>query len=685
MNNIKIVGLALFIIIAAAGCRKEKSDFSGGDNYITSFQLKQGDMIFQAAISEGQIVLSAPEDFSLDNATATVVVSENARITPDPSGIQNWNEEHTFTVTSYNGTKQTYQYSVVRNVVAKDGDVVLLTQADVEALAALNVTQINGSLTIGAATGLDSVYSLASLSGLKTIQYGLTINATYAGDDLAGLENLETVGSLQIQQNKSLRTVELPKLAAVMSDLIINQSPVTIVRFPELTHIDKGLQILAGNNISEMEFPKLKNIVENLTLTGATTSLLTVISFPLLEKAGGNISISNWREATTLSMPLLSTTTAVNISGLAKLESLSMPALTSTGNNVTLSSLPLLTDLDLTSLQSTGGEFFLSSLSQLKNTQGIKSLQSVGGRLYLSGLTALDDAELSGLAQVNTVSGDITLSQVPFKKFLGFALSQVNSLSINGSNISSIEEINVSNLDVVNTLSVTNVSSVFTLKGKNNFTGSLTLQNSGPSVMEGFEEVNNLNYTMNQNTQPERAINIRKINGNATLSVYNFPTFRMPLLEEVAGAISLTTSDGISIIEFPVLKKAGSATLDVAILPAFELSALQTVEGNFSISTGKYRADNLAVLDMPSLHTVGGILSLSGYSTNYYNTKLTQLDGLSSLQNAGGITVSYNMGLTDFTGLKNVLPSLAPANWNVSNNNYNPTYQDMLDGKYVKP
>ncbi|WP_147387054.1 hypothetical protein [Alistipes sp. AF48-12] len=54
-----------------SSCDKSEDDpFTGGDNYITSFVLKNGDQTITAAIDEDKIVVTAPATFSLASATA---------------------------------------------------------------------------------------------------------------------------------------------------------------------------------------------------------------------------------------------------------------------------------------------------------------------------------------------------------------------------------------------------------------------------------------------------------------------------------------------------------------------------------------------------------------------------------------------------------------------------------------
>lgn len=303
INHIKIGLLSLLVTVFVCSCNKDESPFSGGDNYISSFRLTQGDITLNAAISNGSMVLTAPENLSLEGATASVTLSENASIAPDPASVTHWDEEQTFVVTAHNGTASTYTYSVERNAVSKDGDITLLTQSDVEALAALNLTEINGNLIVGAATGPDSVYSLAPLSSLKTIVNGLTIDATYAGESLAGLENLEKVGALQIMgelqvwPDAKIKKVELPKLKTIMTDLIVNPSSVETLRLPELVSIDKNFSVTASD-IAVMELPKLETIAGNLTFQGTNprnsgdgNTTLTAAEFPALRKIGGEVPL----------------------------------------------------------------------------------------------------------------------------------------------------------------------------------------------------------------------------------------------------------------------------------------------------------------------------------------------------------------------------------------------------------
>jgi len=175
-----VTGCLLASVTFFSACKK-KSDFVGIDNYITSFSLKKGSTTFMAAITDSSIIINAPEGFSLDSATATVKLSEHASIYPNPSAIISWNEESQFVVNAYDGARKIYRYTIQRKGISVDNDVVLATQADVDAFAAQGATEIAGNLIIGAMTGTDSITNLNGLYKLKKIGYSLIVYPTFSG------------------------------------------------------------------------------------------------------------------------------------------------------------------------------------------------------------------------------------------------------------------------------------------------------------------------------------------------------------------------------------------------------------------------------------------------------------------------------------------------------------------------
>ena len=112
------------------------------------------------------------------------------------------------------------------------------------------------------------------------------------------------------------------------------------------------------------------------------------------------------------------------------------------------------------------------------------------------------------------------------------------------------------------------------------------------------------------------------------------------------------------------------------------LPELASVGGNLTLYSGRYWRS----VDCPKLTSVGGKFTLTATnSTSYTNGYLVNLDGFSALTNVRAVEITRQAKLTSFEGLKGAFPLAAATNWTVSGNSYNPTYQNLLDGIWVKP
>ncbi|MBE9600965.1 hypothetical protein [Pedobacter sp. MC2016-24] len=699
--------LYMMLAIVLLGSCKKDSLFKGTDNNITAFELNQGDVVLKGAISQNNIVITAPENMVLTGATPKVLLSEKASIQPDPASISNWDEAHEFVVTAHNGSQTTYSYKVERNIISREGDVVLLSQADVDALAALKLTAINGSLTIGKASGEDKITSLDALSGLKSIAYDLNINPTYTAKDLSGLKNLEQVGAIQIGALEKLETLELPKLKTVMLNLVVNGAGVKTIKLPELLKIDKGLQLISLLSLTEINFPKLKSIVQNISIQGSyAPSLLKSIAFPELENMEGDLIISQWTQLASIQFPKLKKVNELSVIGFAELKAFEAPQLKNILANLEISHNEKMSTLDLSGLQTVAGGFRLQNLPELKNLDGLKSLTSVqgdlffytmpgiknmnglkslvsvGGNVMLSGFNVLEDPNLEALANLKKITGTLTISETPFKKFTGFGLTEISSLSIFGYNVSTIEEIDVTKLNILTNITLSNISTNVKLKGKDSYDCGLTFDQANVTL-EGFKEVKDFTYNMSSaDLKPVQTITVAKVKNNLTLGIYGFSKLSLPNLEEIGKASRITVSSKME-LDLPALKKSGSLEIAATQMDVLNFPALQTIDGDCSINTANYQG-SMGDLKLPALTSINGTLKLFGYSSYYTNTKMANLNGLSALSSVKRIEISYNVALNDFTGLKKAIASIAASNWVVSGNKYNPSYDDMVNAKYVK-
>lgn len=703
--NYKHIHAIIFIAVAAVlitGC-KEEDPFNGIDNYVSSFQLNLNGTILTGVISENNLSVVAPENLSLNGAIATAVISENSTIIPNPSVITDWDNSQTFTVTSHNGTSKVYNYSVTRSDLIKNGNVTLLTQADVEAFSALEISEINGSLTIGATSGTDSVKSLASLSKLETITNDLIINPTYCGNNLSGLENLKKTGSIQIGQLTQLKQAVFPTLTSVMTDIIVSKTQITSLEFPELVNVDNKITITSVDSMVKLSFPKLKSVVAGITIQGTSYNQLDTLLFSSLEEIGGNLAISTFNYLTCFDMPKLKTVTTLTVSGFSKLTTLLFPELVNADGNVTISDNPLLTSLNFSSLTSVFGYFYLQSLplvtslngfaslktvggdmklyklNLVKNMDGFASLTSVGGTLTLNNLPLATD--LSGLGSLTTV-GDLGIYLVPFKTLSDLSsLKNLQTLIISNSEILTIEEIDINEFEGLESVEIKNVYNSFVLKGPAIFNGTLSFSYSN-FELEGFEQVTGLTVSSFKESSNvvDKEIGIKTVTGNLNLYLYNISgTLSMPYIQQVGGTF---TSSGTGKASVASLKTAGNINITASFNDTLSLPALETVSGNFYITTANYQGAATDI-QIPLLSSVGGVLNISGYSSYYSNKSLKNLNGFSSLKSVGSVSINFNTVLSDYSGLKNAFSSFTSSNWTTSGNSFNPTYQDLVDGKWV--
>jgi hypothetical protein len=163
---------------------------------------------------------------------------------------------------------------------------------------------------------------------------------------------------------------------------------------------------------------------------------------------------------------------------------------------------------------------------------------------------------------------------------------------------------------------------------------------------------------------------------------------------ETAGGINLTNLGSLATLNLPALTEITGYSSGTATLGGFtygvssnkittvSLPNLKSVVGNVAI-TGLAAAYPLATISFPALKTITGTLTITG--TN--NTKFTDLSGFNALTSAAGVAISNFTQLKDFEPLKGLFtpmpaPELTADTWKITGCGYNPTYRDMVDGKY---
>jgi PBP1b-binding outer membrane lipoprotein LpoB len=716
---IKIYLLLSLAAVFVAGCNNE-DPFTGKDSYITAFSLQQGEAVFTAAIVGDVITVTVPEGFSLTQAKATVKLSENAIIYPDPNDITDWNNEQQFLVTAHNGAKTTYKYMVEYSGIAHYGTVILKTQAEVDAFGAQDITFVNGNLTIGQTAGTDSITSLAPLAGLKEVVYAFTLQPTCAITGLEGLENLERVGGIMqfggattATALKHLETVTLPALKSA-GGITLQNAATIIVELPELASVSK--QFSLNCPLFQLQLPNLQTVGGALTLTTSNASITSLdkVYLPALEEAG-SITISAFPNVTKADFPQLKKSGGLSCSSMSKLSIIHAPALEETTGRIYLYGLTVLTEFELPALKQ-ASELQISNCSMLRILEFPKLID-----ITTINLQSTPVINLAGFSSLQT-AGTVTLYSLKELTKIEWPASvqRIDNLTVQYISTPAPSVINVKGINI-GTLNLTgNATATEKLIGDEVFSGALliNMNNASPfpdklPQLEGFSEVDSLNVSpMGANKMHIRGI--RKIKrGFYTGTGYSgYPhEFSIPDLEEVGGNVTIwfpyikNTPATLTAVTFDKLARVGgNFTLDVAIYvdtsdvatsvaDTLSFPELTTVGGNFVISSS-YDADytsyvykGFKIIRFPKLATVGGKLTLqAGTSSSNRNKRLETLDGFKALTSVGSIAITRQAALVDYSGLKELFKTLPPEGWiTPTNNGYNPSYQDLKDGIWTKP
>lgn len=712
MNKILKIWLMLLGVSALLwGCEKEDNLFKGNDNYITSFILEKNGVEYIGAITGNVIEMSIPYGEELSGFTAKYDICEQAEIAPDPMTITNWNQNLTFTVTAYNNESRSYSYSVkMKEMEPFTGDVVLLTQSDINEFGAKNLQVIEGNLIIGKAEnieeGADTIKTLEPLNSLKKITGSLTFNRTFKeAKSFGGLQNLEHVGELNLGSSASggtfyfaennvvaefgnLKTVtgavnivaniaaiKFPKLEEAMTLYIQYANNAEEISFPKLSAINNhftlknlsaiqtlsfpALKTVAGNfamdncaKVTAVEFPLFESIGRNCSIN--TMAAMTGIEFESLEIIGGNLEMKTLNALTSIKFPKLKSANKISVTSCNKVAEFQMNSLERVATDMELNK-PVVESLSFDNLKKVGGTFKLQQLEQLQSLN--TPLFEQAGSIYLYKLSLLTSAEFP---KMDTVGKADFITTPLLEKIV--APKRIGTFTLNaGSKVFEIPEI-------------TGIESV----------KDVTLSNFYNTEMEikGFANIVKGKFYMSNSKLTKFSMPDMESVGTLQLSATNLTSLEMPKLKS-AGTIDLFGGN-MTTFEFPVLETLGAFLFDLkqtsGTLETFSLPALKTLA---KLDLGGVTND--MVIDLPLLTEIKDELIISPQSSYYGKYMgITKLDGLSNITKIGKVKIIDCSKLVDFTGLKNALGSLSADTWNVSGNSYNPTYQDMLDGKYTK-
>nr|WP_319999810.1 hypothetical protein [uncultured Draconibacterium sp.] len=697
-NQLKYL-LGIFVIaILLSGCEDDEEFFTGADSFITSFSLEKDGTTYNASFYSDSIIVTAPDGVSLNGAKISYSISENANIIPSPDSISNWNEELLFSVTSYNGDRQTYKYVVNRKGIDVGGSVFLATQDEVDAFGQRGITSIKGNLVIGRAAGTDSITSLAALYQLKEIGYNLIINSVYKAREFTGLDALEKVGGeININEIGTIKNVDFQNLSSVGS-VYIKSDSINSVEFPKLTEAGSDLYIDCPLNILKLN--NLQKAGGKITIMHSyNRGNISALSFPLLTEVG-SFYFARFQELSKIELPELTNSGELYCYFLPALDIIYLPKLKETTGSIKMYSTLVLSEVSLPVLEKAAGLDIPENVSNLE----VPKLTEISDDLFLRGLI---NENLDFLSSLTSVGGTFTIYNLP--NLTAFeappALKSVGKLSVFYQRMLPPDEINIRGMEL-NELEIKGAALIDTkLIGEEEFDGILNINCDGqiPSgytisfpELEGFSTIDSLRlgYVKIDNFNMK---GVRKIRRGFQLPSNSIKEFQLPDLEEVGGDFVIATlgSSTKETIELPQLKTvAGNFDVKLfsGVVKTLSFSALESVEGDFSLTTG-YGYDFggwgqqicLTSALFESLATINGKLTISSGSSSFTNNLMTNLDGFSALTNVNGIEVTGQGVLTSYEGLKNALPSFSAENWLATNNAYNPAYEELSSGQWIQP
>ena len=438
MKN-KYILLALLLVPFIAGivsCDDDRNDdFLGTDNFIHKFELIVDQTTYEGSVTDEQILVTFPTGLSLSDAAASVEFCEHATIEPEPAAIKDWSEEMQLTVTAYNGEKRVYTYKPAFSDLAVEGNIVLTTQEEVDAFGKTGTTVIHGNLTIGVdADSEDRITDLSALSRLKEVDYKLIVYKSFVGKTLAGLDNLEKAGGLDISDIDSLTGISLPKLKEVGLEVTLSGKSLKKVALPVLAVITEDLTV-KGDSLTELLFSELVKVQGNLILQGSVGTALAnpmeTLSLPKLEEVDGDFLLDYWAHLAQLDLPVLKHVAGLlTLNNMRKVSVLSLPLLEKAGG-ITAAGLRTLAEYHLPALKeivgykdasgNDNGGFVFSASGDYLESVNLPLLEKVQGDFKITNFYSEAEKLELKTPNLHTITGSLSVrsssSKQIFSKF----------------------------------------------------------------------------------------------------------------------------------------------------------------------------------------------------------------------------------------------------------------------------
>lgn len=655
--------LAVIGLFGLSACKDDDDPFVGTDNYIHTFTLDVNGKSYEGYISNDIIEFVFPSGTELTGAKGAAKICENATISPEPAAISAWGaEEQRFTVTAYNGTSREYKVVIKYETVSYDGNVILNTQSEVDAFAKQNIKIINGYLQLGTnvKAGADSIKNLSGLSGIVKVKNSVIIGKGLALNKIDGFTSLKDAANIYLGSVKSPLAladsldVEFPQLESV-GEVSLSANMLRSVIMPK---VGVAYQILINSTgVNRVELPLLENIFAGITV----------------QSSADGKSFNNSMES--LEMESLQQTGGFAIIGLGRLKELVVPKLKAVEGDLNCTKFDALERMAFPELTSVAGSLSLTSYNKCKSIE-LPKLETVGGNLAVKGEYSGRYPETLALNSLRDVKGAVDFNYLGVKDLDLSKLETVGKY-MEFSYVSAMEHL---------------LTPVLRSTGEKIVIGSCEAIKELDLDLLGIQEIS-LSFIDD----------IEKILLPKEVGTFSFNAMRMNKFPQITGLEKVKTfilKDGeLESLSFDAVKEIDSLFANTGkykYLSFPELTKIRAI--NYcQYNLMKFSAPKLEVIgkaefefmwvaeyDFPSLKEITGEFRFWGASSRYSagSCTITNLNGFSSLQKIGSVYIRWCPQLNDFSAFKNALPSLTEDNWKVEECKYNPSFQDMLAGKF---
>lgn len=338
-----------------------------------------------------------------------------------------------------------------------------------------------------------------------------------------------------------------------------------------------------------------------------------------------------------------------------------------------------------------GGKFTLGGTVNVMN--GFKALASIQGTMTLSGMNNV--TSIDGFDALKSIGSALTIRSMAKVERISFLsnLQGAHFTECQFSDLPALQGLDISGF-TMDKLTIDKVAPDFTLHGTMRLDAEVTLNNCQGINFDGIEYVKTLSATglAQQESTVYYFKNLKKAGKLSTNLGYSRNTAAMYFsdLEEVEGLLTLSEGNSGSAqfapTQFPVLKKVGALSY-TGVIAVLELPVLESVEGEFKISTS-YQNGPVKMLEeirVPRLKNVGGLLLTSNaWNATDYNNIIVDLTCFEALESAEYVTIEKQAGLVSYVGLEKIIDKLEEGSWKTSENAYNPTLEEVKNGKLEK-